>query len=226
MNDPNDIRRRLNEVRGSLPPNVRLVAISKYHDIPALQAAYDAGQRLFGESREQELIRKQKALPNDIEWHFIGHLQTNKVRAITPFIACVQSVDSLRLLTEIDKRAKVVNRVIDVLLEAHVTSEETKSGFAIDELMGMLRDGAWRSLTSVRLRGLMGMATNTDDDEVVRADFQRLGGLFERVKREFFNDDSQFDTLSMGMTHDYKLALAEGTNMVRIGTGIFGEREY
>lgn len=226
MNDQHDITRRLNEIRTSLPPYIHLVAISKYHDIPALQAAYDAGQRLFGESREQELIRKQKALPDDIEWHFIGHLQTNKVRAIAPFIACIQSVDSLRLMAEIDKRAKAERRVIDILLEAHVANEETKSGFRVNELIDMLREGAWKKLTSVRVRGLMGMATNTDDEKVIRADFHTLRDLFDNVKREFFNEDSHFDTLSMGMTHDYRLAIAEGANMVRVGTAIFGPREY
>lgn len=218
----NNIQTRLQQVRSALPPDVTLVAISKYHHPDDILSAYHAGQRIFGESREQELALKHSLLPSDISWHFIGHLQTNKVRLIAPFISCIQSVDSPRLLAEINKRAAQFNRVIDILLEVHVAAETTKSGFSPSDLYDLLDCEQWKEMTAVRFRGIMGMATNTDDTSVIHADFQTLRQIYDRLKDQYFNSDPNFDTLSMGMSHDYPIALQHGSNMVRVGTAIFG----
>lgn len=217
------IESQLSAVRRSLPEGVTLVAVSKTHPAEAIREAYDAGQRIFGESRPQELREKYEALPRDIEWHMIGHLQTNKVKYIAPFVALIHSVDSARLAEAIQKEAAKCGRVIDILLEIHVAREETKSGWAFDELEAWIATSPFAALPDVRVRGVMGIATNTDDEAVVRRDFEELRRCFERLKPHF---GLAFDTLSMGMSHDYPLAVACGATMVRVGTLIFGERDY
>lgn len=213
----------LSEIRAALPAGVTLVAVSKFHPVEALREAYDAGQRIFGESRVQELVAKYETLPKDIEWHMIGHLQTNKVRAIVPFISMIQSVDSARLLECIDREAARCHRIVDCLLEVHVAQEQTKSGWLPDELCEYLSSGTLGSLHNVRIRGIMGMATNTDDETVVRTDFNRLAAIKNELAPLF---DASFDTLSMGMSDDYHIALECGSTMVRIGSHIFGARQY
>lgn len=216
----------LGEVRRTLPAGVTLVAVSKFHPAPVLLEAYNAGQRIFGESRVQELEEKRTQLPEDICWHFIGHLQTNKVRYIVPYIAMIQSVDSVKLLDEIELRAARIDRVIDCLLEVHVAAEETKSGFLPEECLALLADLQPGSYRHVRFRGIMGMASNTDDEARVSADFAALNRVYKTLREGCMAQVKHFDTLSMGMSHDYRLALAQGSNMVRIGTTIFGERQY
>jgi len=203
---------------------VALVAVSKTKSPGEIMKAYEAGMRVFGESTVRELVEKQEALPKDIEWHLIGHLQTNKVRYIAPFVAMVQSVDSLKVLQEIDKQAKKHDRVIDCLLQVHIADEDTKFGFDHAELIELLRDEAYAGLRHVRVRGLMGIATNTDNQKTVRAEFYELKMLFDGVKASFFREDEHFDTLSMGMSSDYRLAIEKGANMVRLGSAVFGKR--
>ena len=220
------IAQRIQELKQSLPSDVTLVAVSKFHPVEALQAAYDAGQRVFGESRAQELVAKQRQLPADIEWHFIGTLQTNKVKEIVPFISLIHSVDSFRLLQEIEKQASKVDRVIRVLLEIHVAQEETKHGLTPEACRQLLADEAVTHLPHVRICGLMGMASNTDDEAQVKAEFHQIHALFSELKDGICRSNPDFTWLSMGMSHDYPLAIAEGSNLIRIGTYIFGERVY
>ena len=217
------IASKILEIRSTLPDGVELVAVSKFHPAEAIEEAYAAGQRLFGESRVQELTAKYEQLPKDIEWQMIGHLQTNKVRAIAPFVSLIQSVDSQRLLGCINREAERCGRVIDCLLEVHVTAEDSKSGWDVAELREYLNSGAIAELKNIRIRGVMGMATFTDDEAVVRADFERIAA----VKREFEECfDSSFNILSMGMSDDYPIAIEYGSTMVRVGSYIFGAREY
>ena len=210
-------------LRESLPQGVRLLAVSKFHPVEALQQAYDAGQRAFGESRPQELKAKYEVLPRDIEWVMIGHLQTNKVKYIAPFVSLIESLDSERLAEEINRQAEKCGRVIDCLLEIHVTNEQTKSGWDYTELLEFVKAGGFDRYPNIRLRGVMGMATFTDDEAVVRADFERLAAC-KRELTEYFGE--QFDMLSMGMSDDYPIALEYGSTEVRIGSTIFGAREY
>ena len=210
-------------LRESLPQGVRLLAVSKFHPVEALQQAYDAGQRAFGESRPQELKAKYEVLPRDIEWVMIGHLQTNKVKYIAPFVSLIESLDSERLAEEINRQAEKCGRVIDCLLEIHVTNEQTKSGWDYAELLEFVKAGGFDRYPNIRLRGVMGMATFTDDESVVRADFERLAAC-KRELAEYFGE--QFDMLSMGMSDDYPIALEYGSTEVRIGSTIFGAREY
>ena len=207
----------------SLPEGVTLVAVSKTHPAEAVAEAYAAGQRIFGESRPQELRAKYDALPKDIEWHMIGHLQTNKVKYIAPFVALIHSADSARLLATIDAEAAKCGRVIDVLLEIHVAAEESKSGWRPSELNDYLCSGEWRRLRNVRFRGVMGIATNTDDPERIRRDFEALAAYREQLSAYF---EDSFDILSMGMSDDYPLAVECGSTMVRVGSRIFGARDY
>ncbi len=220
------IAENITALRRSLPPDVTLVAVSKYHPDPDLMEAYNAGQRVFGENLVQEMRQKQADLPDDIQWHFIGHLQTNKVKYIAPYVALIHSVDSLRLLREIDRQAAKNDRIIDVLLQIHVAAEETKFGFTPHECLDMLAGGEWRQCDHVRICGLMGMATNTDDEQRIRQDFTTLRNLFQELKEGVFAESSAFAIRSYGMSHDYPLAIEEGANMVRVGTRIFGERVY
>ena len=217
------VTQQLARVRAELPEGVTLVAVSKTHPAELIREAYDAGQRIFGESRPQELREKYELLPKDIEWHMIGHLQTNKVKYIAPFVQLIHSVDSARLAEAIQAQAARCGRVIDILLEIHVAREETKSGWDPAELRDYLAANPFAAMPNLRVRGVMGIATNTDDEAVIRSDFERLKRCFEELKPAF---GETFDTLSMGMSHDFRLAVACGSTMVRVGSLIFGERDY
>ena len=213
----------IKRLRGLLPERVKLLAVSKFHPAEAIVEAYQAGQRAFGESRPQELKQKAELLPKDIEWHMIGHLQTNKVKYIVPFVHLIESLDSKRLAEEIERQAAKCDRVIDCLLEIHVTDEESKSGWAWDDLLAFVREGGFKAMPNIRIRGVMGMATFTDDERVVRRDVERLAACKAELK-EYFGEE--FDMLSMGMSDDYPIALEYGSTEVRVGSTIFGAREY
>ena len=210
----------------SLPPDVKLVAISKYHPQEFIEAAYAEGQRIFGESHEQELKQKQAILPKDIEWHFIGHLQTNKVKYIAPYISMIEAVDSLKLLKEINRQAAKCGRVIKVLLELHIAEESTKYGLTLEACRQLLAEGEWRSLEHVRIVGLMMMASNVDDEQQIRREFTTAADFFDEVKATYFADDDAFCERSWGMSDDYPIAVECRSTMVRIGTMIFGPRVY
>ncbi|MBO4487339.1 MAG: YggS family pyridoxal phosphate-dependent enzyme [Bacteroidaceae bacterium] len=220
------IAERLQAVKDTLPDNVELVAVSKYHPVEELMEAYDSGQRLMGENIVQELRTKQPLMPQDVKWHFIGHLQTNKVKYIAPYVTLIHSVDSYHLLEEINRQAQRCGRVIDCLLQLHVAQEETKYGFSPRECLDMLRSQPWSTLSGVRLCGVMCMASNVDDTEHVRSDFRNANDVFNEIKEDFFNNSPHFCIRSWGMSHDYRIAIDEGSNMVRVGTAIFGERNY
>lgn len=224
--DGADIARNLQTVTASLPKGVRLVAVSKFHPASYIQAAYATGQRTFGESREQELAKKAEILPKDIHWHFIGHLQTNKVKFIAPYISMIETVDSLKLLREIDKQAALNNRIIKVLLELHIAREETKYGLTLDACRQLLEEGLWRELRHVSICGLMMMASNVDDEQLIREEFTSAARFFDEIKQKHFADSPDFCERSWGMSHDYKIAVQCGSTMVRVGTYIFGPRIY
>ena len=217
------IESQIKRFHEELPAGVKLLAVSKFHPVEAIREAYEAGQRAFGESRPQELKQKYELLPHDIEWHMIGHLQTNKVKYIAPFVHLIESLDSERLAEEIERQAAKHNRVIDCLLEIHVTDEESKSGWNYEELLAFVRRGGFDALPHIRLRGVMGMATFTDDEATVRGDFERLAACKTELAAYF---GEEFDTLSMGMSDDYPIAIEYGSTEVRIGSTIFGVREY
>jgi pyridoxal phosphate enzyme (YggS family) len=204
--------------------SVTLIAVSKTKPVAEVQEAYDAGQRLFGENMVQELVEKQEQLPKDIQWHLIGHLQSNKVKYVAPFITMIQSVDSLKLLQEINKHAEKNNRVIDCLLQVYIADEETKFGLGFDEAIELLRSEEFTGLKNIRIRGLMGIATNTDNEKQINEEFYELKTFFDGVKQSYFRKDDFFDTLSMGMSSDYKIAIEQGSTMVRLGSTIFGQR--
>lgn len=220
------IQTNLKETLATLPPHVRLVAVSKFHPNEALQEAYDAGQRIFGESKVQEMTQKYESLPKDIEWHFIGHLQTNKIKYMASYVAMIHGVDSFKLLIEINKQAAKVGRIIPCLLQIHIAQEETKFGFSFEECKEMLMAGEWKSLKNISLCGIMGMATNTEDEEEIRKEFQSLRNFFQEIKQGFFSEDSAFKEISMGMSDDYPLAIEYGSTLIRIGSRIFGNRNY
>ena len=217
-----------------LPSAVKLVAVSKFHPVSRLREAYEAGQRVFGENRPQELAQKVPQMPSDVEWHFIGHLQTNKLKLVLPYVSLVQSVDSLHLLEAIDKWGRENGKTVDVLLELHLGAEETKHGFSEEEILSIVGAGEGTPspagvkppLENVRIRGLMGMATNTEDEGVIEADFARIEALFQRIRAEHPELRDTFTELSIGMSGDWPIAVRHGATMVRIGTDIFGEREY
>ncbi len=215
----------IQQLRASLPQGVTLVAVSKFHPVETVWEAYDAGHRVFGESRAQEVKAKKDLLPDDIEWHFIGTLQTNKVKDIAAWVHTIHSVDSVRLLDEINRQAAKYNRLIRVLLEIHVAQEETKHGLTPDECHTLLQAFHPADYPHLRIAGIMGMATDTDDETLIRSEFHRLHALFTACKQAYFADDDSFRELSMGMSHDYPLAIAEGSTMIRVGTRIFGQRE-
>ncbi|WP_449019415.1 YggS family pyridoxal phosphate-dependent enzyme [Prevotella jejuni] len=221
-----DVANNLHKVLGTLPDGVKLVAISKFHPNEYIEAAYQEGQRLFGESQVQELSHKVDTLPKDIEWHFIGHLQTNKVKYIAPYISMIEAVDSLKLLKEIDKQAAKHNRIINVLLELHIAEEESKYGFSPDACRELLANGEWKELKNVHIFGLMMMASNVDDREQIKREMTLAADLFDELKEEYFADDSAFKERSWGMSHDYDIAVECRSTMVRVGTTIFGPRVY
>ena len=221
-----DVKRNLKRILDTLPKEVRLVAISKYHPNEYIEAAYQEGQRVFGESHEQELKLKHGSLPADIVWHFIGHLQTNKVKYIAPYINMIEAVDSLKLLQEINKQAAKCGRVIDVLLELHIAQEATKYGLTLDACRQLLDEGSWRQLPNVRICGLMAMASLTDDREQIRREFNMAADFFDEVKQQYFADAPWFCERSWGMSDDYDIAVECRSTMVRIGTAIFGPRVY
>lgn len=220
------VKENLHKVLSSLPEGVRLVAISKYHPAEFITAAYEEGQRVFGESHEQELRQKHEELPKDIEWHFIGHLQTNKVKYIVPYITMIEAVDSIKLLREIQKQAAKADRTVKVLLELHIAEEATKYGLTLDDCRQLLAEGEWRKMKNVQICGLMMMASNTDDEQQIASEFQQAASFFDEVKAEFFADDDNFCERSWGMSDDYQIAVRNHSTMVRIGTMIFGPRVY
>ncbi len=220
------IAENIQQIVAQLPPQVRLVAVSKTKPAEALREAYDAGQRIFGENYVQELCSKQPVLPADIEWHLIGHLQTNKVKYVAPFVTCIQSVDSEKLLKEIDKEARKNNRVIDVLLEISIASDGSKFGFEPDETFPFLSDGQYRLFPNVRFCGVMGMGSFSDDADITRTEYRLLKSISDRLKATVFADCDSFCEISMGMSNDYGIAIEEGSTLVRVGTFIFGERNY
>jgi len=220
------IRQNVLHYRQEIPKHVKLIAVSKTKPVEDIHEAYEAGQRLFGENKAQDMADKHPQLPEDIRWHFIGHLQTNKVKYIAPFVELIHAVDSLRLMKEINKQAAKNDRVIRCLLQFHIAEEDTKFGLNLEEAVGLLTSEEYRHMTNIRISGVMGMATFTDNQEQVTREFQHLRSIFNELKQKFFNDDPDFCELSMGMSDDYPLAIAAGSTMVRIGTGIFGARNY
>ena len=221
-----DVKSNLHEVLDTLPQGVRLVAISKYHPNEYIEAAYEEGQRVFGESHEQELRLKHQSLPADIEWHFIGHLQTNKVKYIAPYVSMIEAVDSLKLLREINKQAEKCGRVIKVLLELHIAEEATKYGLTLDACRELLAGGEWREMKNVQICGLMMMASFVEDTEQIRREMTIARDFFDEMKEKYFADDANFCERSWGMSDDYPIALETGTTMIRVGTKIFGPGVY
>ena len=220
------IASNLERIRKKTPAHVKLVCVSKFHPESTVMEAYDCGERIFGENKVQELTRKQENLPADIHWHFIGHLQTNKVKYIVPFVELIHGVDSPKLLSEINKQAEKAGRKVNCLLQMHIAQEETKFGFDEKELTDFLDTFTPDLFPNVNICGLMGMATFTDDKEQVRAEFKSLKQLFDKVKDRYFSSVPDFKELSMGMSDDFEIAIAEGSTIVRIGTTIFGNRQY
>lgn len=221
-----DIKRNIEDIINGIPANVKLVVISKTRSISEILEVYNAGHRLMGENKAQELAGKYGQLPDDIQWHMVGHLQTNKVKYIAPFVSMIHSVDSVKLLKTINKEAQKNNRIIDCLLQVHIAMEESKFGFSENEIAGLTKVLDQEEFKSVRIRGLMGMATFTNDLNQVRTEFRILAGLFEKLKVTALNSSESFNELSMGMSGDYMIAVEEGSTIVRIGSRIFGERSY
>lgn len=219
-----NIKKNIEHFRGLLPPNCTLIAVSKTQPVEKIVEAYEAGQRVFGENKAQEMTSKFESLPNDIQWHMIGHLQTNKVKYIAPFVHLIHGVDSLRLLQEINKQGSKINRVIHCLLQLHIAEEETKFGFSEEEVLQLIQSNEFASLKHVHVKGLMGMATFTDNSTQIRKEFTRLKSFFDKIKTLQKPDTIEMQELSMGMSNDYTLAVECGSTMVRIGTAIFGER--
>ncbi|MDU1903174.1 MAG: YggS family pyridoxal phosphate-dependent enzyme [Dysgonomonas sp.] len=216
----------LQKIKADLPPHVKLVAVSKFHPKESIEEIYETGHNVFGESRVQELMTKEEQLPSDIEWHLIGHLQTNKIKYIIPFIHTIQSIDSWKVLLELNKQASKINRVINCLLEIHIAQEDSKFGFTFDSCRNLLDTEEWESLENIRITGLMGMATYSDNETLIRKEFKSLKSFYEEIKAKYFEKKDYFKEISMGMSHDYKIAIEEGATIVRIGSSIFGEREY
>jgi PLP dependent protein len=220
------IAENLTRIKSTLPPGVKLAAVSKTHPVEDIVEAYSTGHRCFAENKAQELSAKHPLLPADIEWHFIGHLQTNKVKYIAPFVSVIHSVDSLRLLQVINAEALKSSRIIDCLLQFHIAGEETKFGLSYVEAMELLESKGYRSMQNIRIAGVMGMATFTDDQNQVRKEFRQLKSFFDRLKTDCFSDDPHFREISMGMSDDYQIAIEEGSTLVRVGSSIFGHRSY
>ena len=220
------IKENLKKIKATLPEGVTLVAVSKTKPVSDVQEAYDAGQRIFGENHALEMRDKHEALPNDIQWHFIGHLQTNKIKYIIPFVTLIHSIDSANLLEAVNKEAAKHGRTVDCLLQFHIAQEETKFGLDLDEARQLLDSDAFKAMRNVRICGVMGMATFTDDMEEVRKEFKHLKTIFETLKKTYFTDQPQFKEISMGMSDDYPIAVEEGATLIRVGSKIFGARNY
>lgn len=220
------IAENITQIKAQLPEGVSLVAVSKYHPVKQLQEAYAAGQRIFGESHAQELVAKAPLMPDDVQWHFIGHLQRNKVRQIMPIVSLIHSVDSIRLLSTIDKEAARIGRTVDVLLQLRVAQEEAKSGFAVEELMQLAENGEFQPFKHVRYRGLMAMATFTTDTALIASEFARVASTYATLLEKQIFPGADFNQLSMGMSDDWHIAVEHGATLVRIGTQIFGPRQY
>lgn len=220
------IKENLASVAATIPQGTRLVAVSKTKPVEMLQEAYDAGQRLFGENKALEMRDKHEVLPKDIQWNMIGHLQTNKVKYIASFVSLIHSIDSLTLLQTVEKEAAKHDRIINCLLQFHIASEETKFGLNMEEALELLNSEEYKSMTHIHICGVMGMATNTDDMSLVRREFAGLHDIFETLKKDYFADDAAFCEISMGMSHDYPIAIEEGATLVRVGSSIFGARNY
>jgi len=218
------IKTNIETIRKHIPEGVRLVCVSKFNPNDSILEAYDTGERIFGESKVQELCGKYETLAQDIIWHFIGHLQTNKIKYIVPFVSLIHGVDSYKLLVEINKQAAKVGKIVNCLLQVHIASEETKFGFSDEELLDTLTSGDWKELKNIRICGLMGMATFTDNQTQIRSEFHHLKTLFDKIKAEFFAGENSFSELSMGMSDDYRTAIEEGSTLVRVGSMIFGAR--
>ena len=218
------IANQLTQIKLELPATVTLVAVSKTKPNESVIEAYKIGQRVFGENRIQELISKSKALPKDIEWHMIGHLQSKKVKLIAPFISMIHSIDSAKLLDVVNEQATKINRVIDVLLQFHIAQEDSKFGLSLKEAEAIICSSEYISMTNIRICGVMGMATFTKDEHQVRSEFKSLKSIFDRLKQNHFSEDNNFSQVSMGMSGDYKIAIKEGSTMIRVGSTIFGER--
>jgi PLP dependent protein len=219
-----DVGMNISVITKSLPAGVRLVAVSKTKPPEVIMEAYHAGHRIFGENKVQEMVQKQTDLPSDIEWHFIGHLQSNKVKYIAPFISLIHGIDSFKILKEVNKEGRKNNRIIPCLLQFHIAREETKFGFSEEEAHEMLASEAFSEMKNIIIAGVMGMATFTDDHEQVRSEFRLLKSIFESLKRDYFSDQQEFKEVSMGMSDDYTIAVEEGSTIVRIGSKIFGSR--
>ena len=220
------IKENLNIVRATVPSNVTLIAVSKTKPVSDLQEAYDAGQRIFGENKALEMRDKHQVLPNDIQWHFIGHLQTNKIKYIAPFVTLIHAIDSLSLLEAVNKEAVKNSRVIDCLLQFHIAQEDTKFGLDIEEAKALMESDSFKDLKNINIVGVMGMATFTDDADQVRNEFKNLKNIFDTLKDNYFRDKDSFKEISMGMSDDYPIAIEEGATMVRVGSKIFGARNY
>ncbi len=220
------VKENLASILQTIPSHVKLVAVSKTMPNAAIMEAYDAGQRHFGENKAQEIIRKQQELPSDIEWHFIGHLQTNKVKFIAPFVDLIESVDSLKLLREINKQGEKAERIVSCLLQFHIAEEETKFGLDLSEAKELIDAIEKEQMQNIQIKGVMGMATFTENEDQVRKEFKQLRKYFEIIKDEHFHSKDGFNEISMGMSGDYQIAIEEGSTIVRIGSSIFGERNY
>jgi len=214
----------LQKVLSKIPVNVKLVLVSKYQSTETMMEAYNTGHRIFGENKAQEIMSKQPMMPEDIEWHFIGHLQTNKVKYIVPFVSLIHSVESLKLLGEINKEAIKINKTANCLLQFHIATENTKFGLSLEEAEAMLISDGFKAMKNIRICGVMGMATFTEDMQVVRQEFKNLKHFFDTIKSQYFTNDESFKEISMGMSDDYAVAIAEGSTIVRVGTAVFGER--
>ena len=220
------IASNINDIRKQLPAQVRLIAVSKFKPAEDILEAYEAGQRLFGENKAQEMTAKHEVLPKDIEWHFIGHLQTNKIKYIIPFVTLIHSIDSANLLEAVNKEARKHDRVVDCLLQFHIAQEETKFGLDMDEARALLDSDTFKQMENVRICGVMGMATFTDDEIEIRKEFKHLREIFETLRQDYFAGQPQFKEISMGMSEDYPIAIEEGATLIRVGSKIFGPRNY
>ncbi|MBR4300870.1 MAG: YggS family pyridoxal phosphate-dependent enzyme [Bacteroidales bacterium] len=220
------IANEITKIKSSLPATTRLIAVSKTKPVEDLQQAYDAGQRVFGENKALEMRDKHEVLPNDIQWHFIGHLQTNKIKYIISYVSLIHSIDSCNLLNEVNIAAAKKDRVVDCLLQFHIADEDTKYGLSFDEAQVLLNSPEYKAMNNIRIVGVMGMATFTDNKDQIRQEFRNLKSIFDRLKEQYFADNDSFKEISMGMSDDYPIAIEEGSTLIRVGSAIFGKRNY